>query len=800
MSQRRGRPQHNELDSLPCAGTRVVDLTQGMAGPMATMVLADHGADVIKVEPPGGDWARTGLRGFSMWNRGKRSIALNLDASSERAELGALTSSADVVVTDWNTSGQRLDHAGLVADNPHIVHCHISAWGSNLDDPHHPATDATLSAATGQFVGLDLLSGKILHASRIDPTFSITPTASYAAAMLGAQSILAALFGRDAGQPGEYIETSLLHGSMAFLMRHELARPIPPRQEGTVDLVQRGIELSFLTAECADGRYIQMCARQDHHFRSWLRVLGIEDILDDDRFSGAPMRVASFDDADELEGLLRERMRSRSQAEWMAIFVEEEDIGADPFLTPEEFLAHPQMVANGRVVEVDDPRIGRSKQVGVLAAIDGWTPTSMAAAPALDQHGGQLRAEFADRPDAAPETTADEIVPRTPSGPLAGVTILEVAYFVAGPLATTLLAELGARVIKVEPHAGDPYRRTGLQSAKFLHGKESISLDLKHPDGRAILHDLISRSDVLVHSFRTGVPERLGMDEATARQINPNLVYLNAASYGTEGPEASRVAFHSTPTALSGAGIAQAGIGNPPVDDSFPDPAAGLGAATALMVALHQRARTGTGCSIETTMLTSAGYVVSNDLVLVDGTTHATIADHEQLGTCATHRLYPCSQGWVFLALLTDTDWRCFTAAVGATALSDDDRFASPEQRSVYDRELVAEVGQVFESEPAQYWQDHLTAAGVACASVDFTGFEAWLERHDRLLPARHPQFDNYYRLPPKALFASRPAPELQACAVGEHSRSLLTELGHDSSDIDDLIRSGAVREWLHED
>ncbi|MDW3215296.1 MAG: CoA transferase [Ilumatobacteraceae bacterium] len=795
MTQRDTTPADGK-DQRPCSGIRIVDLTQGMAGPMATMVLADHGADVVKVEPPGGDWARAHLRGFHMWNRGKRSVELDLSNGSDRADLVALVARADVVVTDSWTTSTELEHESLIGANPRIVHCHISAWGG-VRDEHGPDYEATVAAASGQFIGLDLLSGQVLHPSRPDPTFSLPPTASYGAAMIAVQALLAALLGRHDDQPGEYIETSLFHGSMAFLMRQELARPVPPRSTTEPDLTHRGIELSFLTAECADGRYIQMCARQDHHFRSWLRVLDVEHLLDDDRFSGAPMGIASLAAADELEAILRDRMRTRSQAEWMSIFVRDRDIGADPFLTPEEFLTHDQMVLNHRIVDVDDPELGLSTQIGSLLTIDGAAPSTMPPAPRLGQHGAEIRSELAARSGEV----AAPIGSSTPGArrPLEGVTILEVAYFIAGPLAATLLAELGARVIKVEPLAGDPYRRTGLQSAKYLHGKESIALDLKHPDGQAVLHELIAECDVLVHSFRSGVPERLKMDEATARAINPDLIYLNAASYGSHGPESGRVAFHSTPTALSGAGIAQAGTGNAPVDDSFPDPAAGLGAATALMIALHHRSRVAGGCSIETTMLTSAGYVMSNDLVMVAGNAHQRIADHEQLGVCATYRLYPCADGWTFLAIVTEQEWRRFVEAVDDPAIRDDPRFGTLDDRRRHDGALTEAIGRVLLEQDASSWEKTLTAHDVVGATVDFSGFESWLEQHGVAIPAEHPAFRDYYHLPPKSMFAQRPLTVGPACAIGEHTTRILHELGHSDVEIAALLDNGAVQQWENE-
>ncbi len=771
-----------------CAGVKVIDLTQGMAGPMAAMVLADYGADVVKVEPPGGDWARGTLRGFHMWNRGKRSIALDLTDPAAHGELLALLRWADVVLTDARPAVARrlgIDERVLHTANPAIVHCHIGTWAGAGDDDL-PVFEAQLAAAVGQMTDRGRLSGKAIGSSRSDPTFVLPPVNSYAAAMLAVQGVVAALLGRNAGEQGgrgECLGTSLLQGAMAMLMREDLALPLAHTSgAGDDDVMQRGIELCFLTAQCADDRFIQMCARQDHHFRAWLQALGLEQLLEEPRFAGAPLRIASTADVDELERLLRERMRTRSQAEWMKVFTTDYDLGADPFLTPEEFLEHPQMVDNGRVVVVDDPALGRTVQIGGLVAVDGDTPRRFAAAPVLDADGDRVREQIitVDRHDDH-RLTAAAAANSSSTLPLAGVTILEIAYFVAGPLATTLMAELGARVIKVEPISGDPYRRTGLQAAKFLAGKESIALDLKHPDAQGVLHRLIARSDALVHGFREGVPRRLGMDEATARALRPDIVYLNAASYGSQGPESGRIAFHSTPTALSGAGISQAGRGNGPVDDSFPDPAAGLGAATALALGLLARARSGRGASLETTMLTSTALVMSNDLVVDGGGAHASIADAEQLGLCATYRLYECADGWVFIAAVGALQASVAATALGINRLPDGDEERARQIAAVLATSSVAEATSL------------LRQAGIAVSPVNMGTIDHWLEQQGLLRAAEHPAFGRYFEVPPKVVFAGRHPQPKPICSVGEHTLAVLDELGYPPEEIDALLASGAA-------
>ena len=259
----------------------------------------------------------------------------------------------------------------------------------------------------------------------------------------------------------------------------------------------------------------------------------------------------------------------------------------------------------------------------------------------------------------------------------------------AGPLSSVLLGELGARVIKVEPLEGDPSRRTGMQNAKFLVGKDSIGIDLKSDEGRQILHQLIGRADALLHNFRPGVPERLGFGWAESQQRNPRLVYLYGASYGSRGPQNRRAAFHSTPNALAGGGIQQAGRGNAPVDDSYPDPGSGLAAATALMLGLWAREVTGRGQYLETTMLTSAGYILSNNLVLYDGAPAMALPDRGQHGFDALYRLYPCRSGWLFVAARRDPEWHALARALGKPEWLSDSRFATVESRLANDDALA---------------------------------------------------------------------------------------------------------------
>ncbi|HYI60599.1 MAG TPA: CoA transferase [Acidimicrobiales bacterium] len=775
-------------------GLRVVELAQGMAGPLATGVMADHGAEVVKVEPPGGDWARV-LPGFHVWNRGKRSVVLDLRATAGRAEARELAHSADVVVESLRPGRARelgLDGATLEHECPHLVHCSISGFGPATALRGFPADEGIVAAKSGRMLGTDALSGAVVADAAERPIHLAAPVASFGAAMLALEAISAALFDRARTGRGRRVATSLLEGAGAATMRLRFARDgdgLRPRDGD--DLAYRGIVLTFLTVRCADGLHLQMCARQDHHFRNWMAAIGLADVLGEERYRGAPLGFRSGRDIDELRARIVDRMTTRTRAEWLATFVRA-DVGADPFLDPAEALAHPQMVLNDRVVVVDDPRLGPVTQVGPLVAM-AETPAHIGApAPTLGQHQDDERHRGPALLPVGGSPRPAEPGPRPL--PLEGVTVVEVASFLAGPLGPTLLAELGARVVKVEPRAGDPFRRVGLEFAHLATGKESLALDLAHPEGRDVLARLVRQADVVVHNLRPGAAERLGLGYAALRRINPSLVYVQASAYGSRGPEAGRAAFHSTPHALSGGGVLQAGRGNPPVDDSYADPCAGLAVAAAVAMGLLARERWGCGQQVETTMLATAAYVHANDQVGYRGRPPPAVADAGQHGPCALRRLYRCRTGWLFLAADRPGGWEALVAALGAVDLAADRRFTTAADRGAHDPELAEELAHRLAPRSSHEWEAVLLAGGVPAAEADGPPFEEILVRHGLARPVEHEDVGPYWGLRPRVRVAGSEPRLGVPCGCGEHSDAVLAGLGYGEAERDALVAAGVVR------
>jgi crotonobetainyl-CoA:carnitine CoA-transferase CaiB-like acyl-CoA transferase len=352
---------------------------------------------------------------------------------------------------------------------------------------------------------------------------------------------------------------------------------------------------------------------------------------------------------------------------------------------------------------------------------------------------------------------------------------------------------MGARVIKVEPLTGDPYRRSGLEYCPLGAGKESIGVDLKTPEGRAIVHRLVKGADGLVHSFRPGVPQRLGLDYETLSAINPRLVYLYGGSYGSKGPQSHRPAMHSTPHALTGGGILQAGVGNPPVDDSYPDPVAGLAAASGLLMGLWSRERTGRGQYLETTMIASSGFVHSDRLTFHDGRADDFAVDGGQHGYEATYRLYECADGWLFVAAVQQPEWEALCTAVGQQGLMTAPRFATVGARRVGSDELTKLLGEVFAAESADVWQARLLAAGVPAVRADTDSFPDFLLANGLLVAEEHPSFGPYWRMPAKVGFERRTNTLKPASSLGEFTEPILRELGYESADIAKMTAAGIV-------
>jgi crotonobetainyl-CoA:carnitine CoA-transferase CaiB-like acyl-CoA transferase len=814
-----------------------------VAGSLASMILADFGADVVRVEPPEGDpgWDAPGAL---LVHRGKRSIDLDLRTSDGRDALRRLASGFDVVVDGLGpdqAEDPEIGYDALAALNPGLVYCAITGWGSTGPFAHVPADDALVMAKAGIFRDQP---GWYQDGTR--PVFRSCNDPSYFSAMLAVQGVLAALRARDLTGRGQRLDINMLQAltcrqnpQVRWLLRDGDALPPDGAKAKTVpDAVNplahhrdpRDVTPIGMLVECKDGRWIMHSLSEPHFFPAWISVIGYDWIWEDDRFKGAPHQFPDAATKDELLALIEATMREKTSTEWMELYLANGNVCADVIQTTQDALRHPQVVAAGYTVEIDDPRVGRVLQVGPLAKISGAPASVRGPAPEPGADTDEvLRAPV-------PAVSARTPIPGRANlaGPLDGITIVEAAYYYATPFATALLAELGARIIKIEPPYGDPYRLLARSSTgdpltnlgqnnmvRAMQGKESIALNLKDERGKEILRKLVANADVFVHSFRGSVPEKLGIDYETLRSINPRIVYHYAAAYGSIGPYARQPAIDPVVAAFTGQTAHQTGEGNPPLRESGADPVGAAGHAAAMVLGLFAAHRTGASQYVESAMVVSNLYLNCEDALSYEGKPPRPPVDRFQLGTGATRRIYETAPvgsevvvapyanpdpHWVCLVAVHDDEFARFCAVAGRDDLPGDPRFATERARAEHRAALEAELEPVFRTRTADDWETSLQAAGVGCVKADAMSHFAFLyedaqaQAIDMMVRTEHPAFGGaYWRYAPVFGFSDTPGQARPYCELGEHSRAILAELGYDDDEIRGLKDADVVT-WPAED
>ena len=798
----------------PLDGIRVIDTSTGPAGGLATMVLADFGADVIKVEPPGGDRFRA-LAASPLWLRGKRSVVLDLATADGLDSLHALVTGADVVVTSGppgRAARWGIDAAGCTALRRDVIHCSLTGWGEVGPLAGVPGYPSTVAARAGR---MQMFSGQI---PRPGPVYSAVPVSIHMVAHAAVQGIVSGLLARGrTGQPHR-VTTSLLQAMLPFDLFELLLVQLMERGESPVsaDPTERAMPtLNYHPVMASDGRWIQCGNLMEHLFLAFLDAIDLYgELLADERFIEPPAKW-SPDAIEHARDRILDRVRTKPAREWMEIFHDNGNVAAEPYLSPREALGHRDLVDNGAIVEVLDPVFGPIRMIGPIATLTASPATVRVPAPRVGEHSEQILADMAgDRgpsPLSQPGTSEHALVSN--GRPLAGFTVLEFASVIAGPLGTSMLADLGARVIRVEPLEGDPFRfmlSDGVMAVKTTAGKESICIDLKRPDGREIVQRLVDRADVLVHNYRPGVPERLGVGYEQLVSQHPSLVWVAVTGYGTDGPSAHRPATHPCAGAAMGGAGYQAGsiLGAHPstldelresarqlirANDSNPDPNTSAIVASATVIALLARERDPDrkGQRVLVDMMTANAHANADAFLEYANMPARPPLDDQLFGTGACDRLYRCASGWVLLTLTTDGEWERFCTATGNLDLVADPRFADVTGRTQNGEQLSLLLADLFLSRSAPEWEAALRGVGVACVQADGAtpGTFAARDEHMHLngfVPfVQHRRFGEIRRWGPIVHIDGCTDGFGPGVLAGEHTDALLAELGYDGTEIE---------------
>ncbi|MXW54874.1 MAG: hypothetical protein F4X44_00660 [Gammaproteobacteria bacterium] len=772
----------------PLKSYRVIELGNGPVTGLAGMVLADFGADVIKIDPPGGDPFRE-MPASLLWTRGKRQLTVDLRNAAELEKLRTLIiDTADGVMTTLRRQKREslsLDSASLQESRPDLVYGSVSGFGEKGPYSHYPGYEGLVAAKSGRMMNFAGV------ADRPGPNFSALQVGIHATSQTLASGMLASFECRRKSGKGLSFETSLLRGMIPYEMGVSALsqlydKGIVPRPQRERDRTVSMPTLNYHPVRTKDGKWLQLGNLLPHLLDNFFRASGFDYVFTNPSYTGDPFRwdrevLEKFRDA------MFEHMQTRTASDWMAHYVKDGEVAAHPYQSSQEALSDPDVVMNGHVVTK-----GETRQLGLIANL---TETPGEVGGAIK---GTTFLELQDR-SPAPKPASNG----SPTLPLEGVTIVESATIIAAPLGASTLSDLGARVIKIEPLTGDPFRgmMRALGASKCNVGKESICIDLKSREGQAIAHKLAKQSDIWLHNYRVGVPEKLGIGYQELSAINPDLIYVSANGYGPNGPGAKRPSTHPVPGAALGGVVWQIGempdpekeLNNAELRDMArkllranevnPDPNTSMVIATTAILGLCARSASGKGQKIFLDMFGANAYANWDDFLSYPDKPPRPSVDSNGFGLGPLYRLYEAADGWVFLAAVTPNEKRL----VGQTFDLD-----------IGNESFESRLEGLFKTKSVVEWETELNEIGIGCVEASgpvppmFFMVDEHVAQEGILVEATHPEWGTYKRLGPMSVFDKGSYAGTEA--AGGSTTSLLKELGYDDNEISELVESNVVR------
>ncbi|GAB3527849.1 CoA transferase [Phytohabitans suffuscus] len=613
------------------AGIRVVDFGHHVAGPLAALLLADNGADVVRVDRPG-------AAGGDQWrdaylNRGKRRVTLDLRDAADRDTARRLAGRADVVIENFRPGV--LDRYGLGwadLDRPSLVYCSLPGFPAGDPRANLAGWEGVVAAATGNCRPRPGQAPDGWDPDR--PVYSAIPMASNFAAFAAAYAIVAALVGRTRTGLGERIEVPLysamfeaIGGAGAYPVARGLAaeRPIAGNGSGGY--------------RCADGRYVQFnpIGASTRFLRWFLDAAGAGDWAAEGLTDRARM-----DREPHLARRLRDRLAALFLTRPARAWEELAATAGVPLVrtrTTAEWLATPHARESGQVVRLDDPVLGPLWMPGAAVGVEG-VPATLSPRHLPDADRAAVLADL-DAPAAAHEGTG------TAQLPFAGVRVVDLTQILAGPTAGRLLGELGADVTKIN----SPQRKVGAHG--FVNrGKHTVLLDVESPRGQQVLWRLLDGAGVLLQNFPRSTARRYGLSWAHVKARRPDLVYVSVSCYGLGGPWESRRGYETQAQAATGIMCRAGGGGRPRVLGPYNllDYGTGVLAAFAAALGLYRRATTGEGAHAHTSLTQAATHHQGVHLVGADRRPAAEPSGPYALGTGPAHRFHRAGDGWLFAA------------------------------------------------------------------------------------------------------------------------------------------------------
>jgi len=806
---------------------RILDFTDDR-GELASMLLGDLGADVIRVEPPGGSDARrsgptmeAGAEDlcslqFVAYNRNKRSIVLDPNSAADLEVLRELVRGADFVFE--SSPGRALaeygfDFEDLERENPRIVCTRISPFGEGGPYVGLQGNDLVIAAMGGPVS----LQGP---ADRAPVRVSVPQVWRHAGAEAASAALAAHARMLKTGR-AQFVDLSA-QATMTWTMMHAMeAYAIRGKDfERNGSATAMG-QLTFdVVYPCRDGHVVVLS--NSRVFLGFMDDMIEKGVLDEsDReadWSQLDGRLGFRDAKPYNMDALRPRL-----AKWVAHYTKQElldlgiarDVTLAPCETVKELLAFEQLDTREYWHALELPSGHTVRAPGAWAKVQASPLSFSRPAPSLDEHGDEIRSEL--RTGLVRSRLTDSNVPPTEREtlPFAGLKVADFSWFIVGPLSVKYLADHGASVVRVESEGRPDFLR-GLgpfkdnkpgwnrsqNYADFNTSKKSLTLAMKNPEARAIAKRLASWADVLVESFTPGTIGRMGLDYETLREFNPSIIMLSTCLMGQTGPCAQFAGYGYHAGAMAGFYEVTGWPDRPPSGpwSAYTDAVAPRFIQTILAAAIDHRRRTGEGQYIDLAQIESALYFLAPEILECQSNGHVAMRNGNRARDAAPQGCYPCAgdDQWCAIAVDTDAQWRALRKEIGDPDWVRDSALDSTAGR------LAAH--DLIDEKLADWTRDQIP--GAVMQRLQLVGVPAGVVQRSRDL-LEDPQYNErgFYRYLDHSEVGTVPyaghqykirgydnAPRSAAPCLGQHNHEVLSELlGMSDDEIADALASGAV-------
>ncbi len=814
----------NTASKRPLSSIRVVDFGQYLAGPLVGMMLADLGAEVIRIDPPGGPRLQEACG--EMFARGKRALTLDLKNNDDRHTAIELIKRSDILVENFRPGVMHrlgLDYATLCKLNNQLIYLSLPGFAStDIKLADIPAWESVIAAFTGQFTDMGL-NRRLMG---INPSYTPLALASAYGACFGAMSVLFALRARDTNG-GDHIEVPLASALLEGLVYNcEQIEDYPeryksPREKEIERRNAAGLPMNLSHAElsefldpfyrtytCRDGRGFYVVAGSvASHPRRVLQVLGLEKLLAELPDFNAYLNTDEWPDSwtlrnypvgeemrDKISSAMKAAFLTRPAHEWDRLFGEAKAPATAQRFT-HEWLHDKHAIDSGLILEVPSEQFGIMQQMGNVAWIaDDAAALDKKPAPTCDINDHELHGIL-----------AEPVKPQTPQKSkqpwLKGLRVLDLTNVIAGPTIGSTLARFGATVDSIQPvePSVDPWNTIvfGLHAHR---GKRSLLLDLRTTTGKQILHDALSRYDIVTINATDEQRDKLGLNPEVLQQSHPELILVQLDAFGgpARGFKSDHLGYDDLAQAATGVMLRFGGGMETPEEHAHfgtIDVLTGYCACVSLAAALLQQRRTAKG-TVARASLAAAGNLIQAQF-MVDHEGRPPFDEpsgREVKGWGPFYHCYRASDGWLFLAAPTEQT----------------DLFHRVEDLKpligCQENELVKGLTEIIGSKPLDYWKSQINSGSttiIPLASLQQTRDEALQLasagnvdiRQDTFRAIRHDDHPmgrwvdlvapNAVRPTKAPITIPSPMPK-----YGEHSTELLRDWGY---------QEDTVRRWLHE-